>query len=133
MQSNHHDLPRSEAEWSVRFARDNRLAVNRHTIWVILNKGTPLSENDRTLVYSYSEMAKLVALRAELGRSTVYRYLEEACVDDDKAQFVTISNPDGAGLLIMFKPDHPDYFSDGKPRTPPKPRQPRRRKGGGNA
>ena len=132
MQSNYHDLPNSEAEWSNRFARYNRTAVDRETLWVILNKGTPLSENDATLAHPYSETAKLVARRAKLSRPTVYRYLEEACVDDDSAEFVTIDNPHGSGVLIMLKPDHLRYFSDGTPRTPPKPRTSRRRKGATN-
>ena len=117
MQSNYHDLPRSEAEWSHRFGRDNRSAVDRETLWVILNKGVPLSEADKTLTYPYSETAKLVARRTKLSRPTVYRYLEEACVEDESAWFVTIDNPGGPGLLILLKPDHPTYFPDGTPRT----------------
>ena len=109
MQYNHHDLPQSDAERSQRVGAANRDAVDREAIWTLNNLGRPLSEHDPTLAYPYAEMAKVVARRAHLGRSAVFRYLEEASCEDPSAPFVTIDNPNGGGLLIMFKTNTQHY------------------------
>ena len=54
-------------------------------------------------------MAKVVARRTRLSRGTVYRYLEEACCEDPSAPFITLDNPNGGGLLIMFNPHNRHY------------------------
>ena len=134
MRYNHHDEPRSEAAHALARGRDTRAAVDQATEQVLLEFGSIVEFlGGPALAYSFSEMAKMVARRANVGRTTVYRYLEEACCEDPSALYVTVDNPLGSGHLILFKPDHPRYFPDGKPRTAPNPAYPDGGRGGANA
>ena len=128
MPYNPHRDPHSEAEWAHHFARENRDRVDREATKALLEYGHSHPELDNALVFSYDQLKMVVARRTGLNRkNTVTPYLEEASCEDETALFMLQNDPKDGHVLFMFKPDHPHYFPDGKPRTP------RQRKGGSNA
>lgn len=105
----HHDVPKSEAEHAHAHGVENRDAIDREAILVLQDYGRDLSDHDPTLTYPFAEMAKMVARRTALSRSTVIRRLEEACCEDPSAPFILIDNPNARGQLVLFNPNHQHY------------------------
>ena len=145
MPFNNPDGPRSEARDAAKVSRDNRTNAYRELIWTLLNRGRPYPEDHKLPCYPLSEMAKMVAVRGPMGRTTAYLYIEEAYCEDPSSPAISVPDPnppphvpEDKALLILFNPAHPDYKKWVKEwrdkREPPKPPEPKQaRKGRANA
>ena len=145
MRLNNPDGPRCEARDAHQLGIDNRENAYRELTWTLLNRGCPDPLTHKVPCYPLREMAKMVAVRALMGRSAAYRYIEEACCEDPSSPAISVPDPNpppavpkDKALLILFNPAHKGYKKWVKEwrdkREPPKPPKPKQaRKGAANA
>ena len=114
MRFNNRDGPRSEARDAQELGNDNRENAYQALVWTLINRGRPDPDDPKVPSYPLTEIAKIVAVRAHIGRTTAYLYLEEARCEDPSSPslgkpdpFPAPTVPKDKALLIYFNPRPP--------------------------
>ena len=107
MSYNHHDDPRSQAEWAALFGSFNRESVIEATRSTLLYKGIPYpGTNPPEPYYPRAKLLNRLALLSGRTQETVKGHLDAITADDESAPFMTQDPPSGKGAVVMFNSDH---------------------------
>ena len=129
-----HREPGSEPEAAHWFGLKGQEAIDVEATKALLELGSLYPKLGNAIGFPYERMKVVVARRTGYNRkNTVIPKLEEATCEDDSALFMLQDDPDTGTTLFMFKPEHPHYWPDGKPRTPSSTAHNGDGRGGGDA